>query len=171
MWWALAQCSTLSSSCSRCFRLLRMSARVSKATWVSGPHTCNVIYSQCTVELMLCHLLTPSWRVDPICLTDSSQATLPQRLPMVMPFLHYNVHCMPCWPMCVLASVPGLPHLRVLFNFAGEGNAKKGLEPRLCVCSQWKAEGTGRSRAAPHIKTYMRASPDEKQLAWILITR
>jgi tyrosyl-DNA phosphodiesterase-1 len=35
---------------------------------------------------------------------------------------------------------------------------------------QWKAEGTGRSRAAPHIKTYMRISPNEEELAWILIT-
>uniref|UniRef100_A0AAY4A8Q1 Tyrosyl-DNA phosphodiesterase 1 n=1 Tax=Denticeps clupeoides TaxID=299321 RepID=A0AAY4A8Q1_9TELE len=35
---------------------------------------------------------------------------------------------------------------------------------------QWRAETTGRSRAMPHIKTFMRASPDFSQLAWFLIT-
>ncbi|XP_062379558.1 tyrosyl-DNA phosphodiesterase 1 [Sardina pilchardus] len=34
----------------------------------------------------------------------------------------------------------------------------------------WKAETTGRSHAMPHIKTYMRASPDFTQLAWFLVT-
>ena len=37
--------------------------------------------------------------------------------------------------------------------------------------SQWKAESTGRSRAAPHIKTYTRVSPDSSKLAWFLVTR
>ncbi|XP_076011906.1 tyrosyl-DNA phosphodiesterase 1 [Genypterus blacodes] len=35
---------------------------------------------------------------------------------------------------------------------------------------RWKANATGRSHAMPHIKTYMRASPDFTQLAWFLIT-
>uniref|UniRef100_A0AAR2LYM8 Tyrosyl-DNA phosphodiesterase 1 n=1 Tax=Pygocentrus nattereri TaxID=42514 RepID=A0AAR2LYM8_PYGNA len=35
---------------------------------------------------------------------------------------------------------------------------------------RWKAEVTGRSSAMPHIKTYMRASPDFSQLAWFLVT-
>ncbi|KAL6477412.1 hypothetical protein MHYP_G00132470 [Metynnis hypsauchen] len=35
---------------------------------------------------------------------------------------------------------------------------------------RWKAEVSGRSSAMPHIKTYMRASPDFSQLAWFLIT-
>ncbi|XP_072349963.1 tyrosyl-DNA phosphodiesterase 1 isoform X3 [Scyliorhinus torazame] len=36
---------------------------------------------------------------------------------------------------------------------------------------RWSAEGTGRSRAMPHIKTYMRASPDFGELAWFAVTR
>ena len=39
------------------------------------------------------------------------------------------------------------------------------------MSSQWRAEDTGRTRAAPHIKTYMRASPNQKEVAWLLITR
>uniref|UniRef100_UPI0037E9C4E7 tyrosyl-DNA phosphodiesterase 1 n=1 Tax=Semicossyphus pulcher TaxID=241346 RepID=UPI0037E9C4E7 len=35
---------------------------------------------------------------------------------------------------------------------------------------RWKADTTGRSHAMPHIKTYMRASPDFTQLAWFLVT-
>ncbi|XP_055719795.1 tyrosyl-DNA phosphodiesterase 1 isoform X2 [Salvelinus fontinalis] len=35
---------------------------------------------------------------------------------------------------------------------------------------RWQAETTGRSHAMPHIKTYLRASPDFTQLAWFLIT-
>uniref|UniRef100_A0A8D0APE4 Tyrosyl-DNA phosphodiesterase 1 n=1 Tax=Sander lucioperca TaxID=283035 RepID=A0A8D0APE4_SANLU len=35
---------------------------------------------------------------------------------------------------------------------------------------RWKANGTGRSHAMPHIKTYMRTSPDFTQLAWFLVT-
>lgn len=43
----------------------------------------------------------------------------------------------------------------------------------VCVfaCSRWKANATGRSQAMPHIKTYMRVSPDFTQLAWFLVTR
>lgn len=36
---------------------------------------------------------------------------------------------------------------------------------------QWRADGMGRSRASPHIKTYTRLSPDGKQIAWFLLTR
>ncbi|XP_034413888.1 tyrosyl-DNA phosphodiesterase 1 isoform X2 [Cyclopterus lumpus] len=36
---------------------------------------------------------------------------------------------------------------------------------------RWKATATGRSHAMPHIKTYMRASPDFTELAWFLVTR
>ncbi|XP_072129065.1 tyrosyl-DNA phosphodiesterase 1 isoform X1 [Mobula birostris] len=35
---------------------------------------------------------------------------------------------------------------------------------------RWSAEVTGRSRALPHIKTYMRVSPDFEELAWFLVT-
>uniref|UniRef100_A0A3Q2ZCS4 Tyrosyl-DNA phosphodiesterase 1 n=1 Tax=Kryptolebias marmoratus TaxID=37003 RepID=A0A3Q2ZCS4_KRYMA len=35
---------------------------------------------------------------------------------------------------------------------------------------RWKANCTGRSHAMPHIKTYMRVSPDFTQLAWFLVT-
>ncbi|TTE07143.1 Tyrosyl-DNA phosphodiesterase 1 [Bagarius yarrelli] len=35
---------------------------------------------------------------------------------------------------------------------------------------EWKAESSGRSSAMPHIKTYMRTSPDFSQLAWFLVT-
>ncbi|XP_035992125.1 tyrosyl-DNA phosphodiesterase 1 [Fundulus heteroclitus] len=35
---------------------------------------------------------------------------------------------------------------------------------------RWKASRTGRSHAMPHIKTYMRVSPDFTQLAWFLVT-
>ncbi|XP_077420084.1 tyrosyl-DNA phosphodiesterase 1 [Vanacampus margaritifer] len=35
---------------------------------------------------------------------------------------------------------------------------------------RWKADATGRTHAMPHIKTYMRASPDFTQLAWFLVT-
>ncbi|XP_066531748.1 tyrosyl-DNA phosphodiesterase 1 isoform X2 [Hoplias malabaricus] len=35
---------------------------------------------------------------------------------------------------------------------------------------RWKAETSGRSSAMPHIKTYMRASPDFSQLSWFLVT-
>ncbi len=37
--------------------------------------------------------------------------------------------------------------------------------------SGWHADVTGRSNAMPHIKTYMRVSPDFTQLAWFLVTR
>ncbi|XP_041841527.1 tyrosyl-DNA phosphodiesterase 1 [Melanotaenia boesemani] len=35
---------------------------------------------------------------------------------------------------------------------------------------RWMANTTGRSHAMPHIKTYMRVSPDFTQLAWFLVT-
>ncbi|KAK7899179.1 hypothetical protein WMY93_020032 [Mugilogobius chulae] len=35
---------------------------------------------------------------------------------------------------------------------------------------RWKADTTGRSHAMPHIKTYMRVSPDFSELAWYCIT-
>uniref|UniRef100_A0A3Q4BKK6 Tyrosyl-DNA phosphodiesterase 1 n=1 Tax=Mola mola TaxID=94237 RepID=A0A3Q4BKK6_MOLML len=35
---------------------------------------------------------------------------------------------------------------------------------------RWKANSTGRSHAMPHIKTYMRVSPDFTELAWFLVT-
>eukprot|EP00118_Oscarella_pearsei_P011910 m.83681 g.83681 ORF g.83681 m.83681 type:complete len:474 (+) comp36365_c0_seq2:231-1652(+) len=35
---------------------------------------------------------------------------------------------------------------------------------------QWKAGKTGRSRASPHIKSYARVSPDNKDVAWLLLT-
>ncbi|XP_066244354.1 tyrosyl-DNA phosphodiesterase 1 isoform X2 [Saccopteryx leptura] len=35
---------------------------------------------------------------------------------------------------------------------------------------QWAAETSGRSTAMPHIKTYLRSSPDFSQLAWFLVT-
>nr|XP_003939917.2 tyrosyl-DNA phosphodiesterase 1 isoform X2 [Saimiri boliviensis boliviensis]XP_003939918.2 tyrosyl-DNA phosphodiesterase 1 isoform X2 [Saimiri boliviensis boliviensis]XP_010348885.2 tyrosyl-DNA phosphodiesterase 1 isoform X2 [Saimiri boliviensis boliviensis] len=35
---------------------------------------------------------------------------------------------------------------------------------------KWSAETSGRSRAMPHIKTYMRPSPDFSRIAWFLIT-
>ncbi|KAG9481782.1 hypothetical protein GDO78_010809 [Eleutherodactylus coqui] len=35
---------------------------------------------------------------------------------------------------------------------------------------KWKAETSGRSRAMPHIKTYMRVSPDYSELMWFLVT-
>ena len=36
---------------------------------------------------------------------------------------------------------------------------------------QWRADGMGRSRASPHIKTYTRLSPNGKEIAWFLLTR
>ncbi|XP_022432009.1 tyrosyl-DNA phosphodiesterase 1 isoform X3 [Delphinapterus leucas] len=36
---------------------------------------------------------------------------------------------------------------------------------------KWSADTSGRSSAMPHIKTYMRPSPDFSQLAWFLVTR
>nr|XP_057934812.1 tyrosyl-DNA phosphodiesterase 1 isoform X2 [Doryrhamphus excisus]XP_057934813.1 tyrosyl-DNA phosphodiesterase 1 isoform X2 [Doryrhamphus excisus]XP_057934814.1 tyrosyl-DNA phosphodiesterase 1 isoform X2 [Doryrhamphus excisus]XP_057934815.1 tyrosyl-DNA phosphodiesterase 1 isoform X2 [Doryrhamphus excisus]XP_057934816.1 tyrosyl-DNA phosphodiesterase 1 isoform X2 [Doryrhamphus excisus]XP_057934817.1 tyrosyl-DNA phosphodiesterase 1 isoform X2 [Doryrhamphus excisus]XP_057934818.1 tyrosyl-DNA ph len=35
---------------------------------------------------------------------------------------------------------------------------------------RWQADATGRTHAMPHIKTYMRLSPDFTQLAWFLVT-
>ena len=35
---------------------------------------------------------------------------------------------------------------------------------------QWKNDRNGRSHAAPHIKTYMRCSPDCSSIAWLLLT-
>ncbi|XP_037359616.1 tyrosyl-DNA phosphodiesterase 1 isoform X2 [Talpa occidentalis] len=35
---------------------------------------------------------------------------------------------------------------------------------------KWSAETSGRSHAMPHIKTYMRLSPDFQQVAWFLVT-
>lgn len=35
---------------------------------------------------------------------------------------------------------------------------------------KWTAETSGRSNAMPHIKTYMRLSPDFSQMAWFLVT-
>uniref|UniRef100_A0A7N4NVL7 Tyrosyl-DNA phosphodiesterase 1 n=1 Tax=Sarcophilus harrisii TaxID=9305 RepID=A0A7N4NVL7_SARHA len=36
---------------------------------------------------------------------------------------------------------------------------------------KWSAETSGRSNAMPHIKTYMRLSPDFAKMAWFLVTR
>ncbi|XP_006749534.1 tyrosyl-DNA phosphodiesterase 1-like [Leptonychotes weddellii] len=36
---------------------------------------------------------------------------------------------------------------------------------------KWSADTSGRSNAMPHIKTYMRPSPDFSQIAWFLVTR
>ncbi|NXL65915.1 TYDP1 phosphodiesterase, partial [Chordeiles acutipennis] len=36
--------------------------------------------------------------------------------------------------------------------------------------SKWSAEISGRSHAIPHIKTYMRPSPDFQRIAWFLVT-
>ncbi|XP_041468540.1 LOW QUALITY PROTEIN: tyrosyl-DNA phosphodiesterase 1-like [Lytechinus variegatus] len=35
---------------------------------------------------------------------------------------------------------------------------------------QWKASRMGRSRASPHIKSYSRLSPDNKEIAWFMVT-
>lgn len=35
---------------------------------------------------------------------------------------------------------------------------------------KWSAEASGRSHAMPHIKTYMRVSPDFQKIAWFLVT-
>lgn len=35
---------------------------------------------------------------------------------------------------------------------------------------QWRSECRGRSRASPHIKTYLRMSPNSDDLAWFLVT-
>ncbi|XP_039238739.1 tyrosyl-DNA phosphodiesterase 1 isoform X2 [Pipra filicauda] len=35
---------------------------------------------------------------------------------------------------------------------------------------KWSAEVSGRTRAIPHIKTYMRLSPDFQKIAWFLVT-
>uniref|UniRef100_A0A8D0H9C1 Tyrosyl-DNA phosphodiesterase 1 n=1 Tax=Sphenodon punctatus TaxID=8508 RepID=A0A8D0H9C1_SPHPU len=35
---------------------------------------------------------------------------------------------------------------------------------------KWSAEASGRSHAMPHIKTYMRSSPDYQKIAWFLVT-
>ncbi|XP_032997202.1 tyrosyl-DNA phosphodiesterase 1 isoform X1 [Lacerta agilis] len=35
---------------------------------------------------------------------------------------------------------------------------------------KWSAETSGRSHAMPHIKTYMRSSPDFQKIAWFLVT-
>ncbi|XP_015278745.1 PREDICTED: tyrosyl-DNA phosphodiesterase 1 [Gekko japonicus] len=35
---------------------------------------------------------------------------------------------------------------------------------------KWSAETSGRSHAMPHIKTYMRVSPDFQEIAWFLVT-
>uniref|UniRef100_A0ACB8G6C3 Tyrosyl-DNA phosphodiesterase 1 n=1 Tax=Sphaerodactylus townsendi TaxID=933632 RepID=A0ACB8G6C3_9SAUR len=35
---------------------------------------------------------------------------------------------------------------------------------------KWSAETSGRSHAMPHIKTYMRVSPDFQRIAWFLVT-
>ncbi|XP_057269390.1 tyrosyl-DNA phosphodiesterase 1 [Pezoporus wallicus] len=35
---------------------------------------------------------------------------------------------------------------------------------------KWSAEVSGRSHAMPHIKTYMRSSPDFQKIAWFLVT-
>nr|XP_006122402.1 tyrosyl-DNA phosphodiesterase 1 isoform X1 [Pelodiscus sinensis]XP_006122403.1 tyrosyl-DNA phosphodiesterase 1 isoform X1 [Pelodiscus sinensis]XP_014428746.1 tyrosyl-DNA phosphodiesterase 1 isoform X1 [Pelodiscus sinensis] len=35
---------------------------------------------------------------------------------------------------------------------------------------KWSAEASGRSHAMPHIKTYMRPSPDFQKIAWFLVT-
>lgn len=35
---------------------------------------------------------------------------------------------------------------------------------------QWKSEIAGRSEASPHIKTYMRLSPEGEEIAWFLVT-
>lgn len=35
---------------------------------------------------------------------------------------------------------------------------------------QWKSDKLGRTEASPHIKTYFRLSPDNKKIAWFLVT-
>ncbi|KAJ7401722.1 hypothetical protein BTVI_93642 [Pitangus sulphuratus] len=43
-------------------------------------------------------------------------------------------------------------------------------EHDLSETSKWSAEVSGRTRAIPHIKTYMRLSPDFQKIAWFLVT-
>ncbi|KAF6029366.1 TDP1 [Bugula neritina] len=36
---------------------------------------------------------------------------------------------------------------------------------------EWRSESRGRSKASPHIKSYLRLSPDNKRVPWFLMTR
>ncbi|ELT91218.1 hypothetical protein CAPTEDRAFT_131694, partial [Capitella teleta] len=38
------------------------------------------------------------------------------------------------------------------------------------ICNRWRSECNGRTKACPHIKTYLRASPDWHNLAWFTLT-
>ncbi|XP_065541930.1 tyrosyl-DNA phosphodiesterase 1 isoform X2 [Lathamus discolor] len=44
------------------------------------------------------------------------------------------------------------------------------LHHSIGLFSKWSAEVSGRSHAMPHIKTYMRSSPDFQKIAWFLVT-
>ncbi|XP_060117545.1 tyrosyl-DNA phosphodiesterase 1 isoform X2 [Heteronotia binoei] len=49
----------------------------------------------------------------------------------------------------------------------------QNAEKQLWLCSyfhKWSAETSGRSKAMPHIKTYMRVSSDFQKIAWFLLT-
>lgn len=48
-------------------------------------------------------------------------------------------------------------------------NASKQRYMREYLC-EWKSDGCGRSLASPHIKTYARVSPDQRQAAWFVVT-
>ncbi|XP_025159842.1 probable tyrosyl-DNA phosphodiesterase isoform X2 [Harpegnathos saltator] len=54
------------------------------------------------------------------------------------------------------------------FYYTAERHSKQQwIEPFL---HQWKATRTGRDRAMPHIKSYMRISPDLKRISWFMLT-
>ena len=50
-----------------------------------------------------------------------------------------------------------------------QATAKK-QEYLVSFMSQWRSECLGRSRASPHIKTYIRCSKDCKKIAWLVLT-
>lgn len=88
------------------------------------------------------HSHSYSWRLYPLWLSNCSKAALSHQIPPVSDQSH--VH-MP--PHSLLTHSPTHPR------------------------SQWIAESTGRTRAAPHIKSYCRVSKDGNRAAWFLLTR
>uniref|UniRef100_A0A4W3GUT4 Tyrosyl-DNA phosphodiesterase 1 n=1 Tax=Callorhinchus milii TaxID=7868 RepID=A0A4W3GUT4_CALMI len=67
-------------------------------------------------------------------------------------------------------------HLRCLSPLVGGGSLPYAIltaqkQPWLnSFFNQWSADISGRTQALPHIKTYMRTSPDFSELAWFLVT-
>jgi len=67
-----------------------------------------------------------------------------------------------------------LRHCQLYFGsaFRSCAHGASTLASSFCLsCSRWMADVSGRTRAMPHIKTYLRMKPDCSHISWFLVTR